>query len=319
MQFLNFQDSLVVIVGPTAVGKTDLSIRLAEVLGAEIVSADSRLLYRGMNIGTAKPSPADQTRVPHHLIDVATPDNPWSLALFQKEAAAAIKAIHQRGRLPILVGGTGQYTRAVIQGWDIPAQAPDFKIRSALEIWAAEIGASALHERLSVIDPDAASIIDPRNVRRTIRALEVIFCTGIKFSSQRKQTGSPYSLMVIGLKRPRPQLYARIDQRIDQMLAEGLVHEVRILLDCGYSPELGTMSAIGYREMAAVIHEKMTLEEAVDQMKRITRRFVRRQSNWFNEKDESIHWFDMDENVLPEILKCINASENWTFSESNNS
>jgi tRNA dimethylallyltransferase len=178
---LEVRSPLVVIAGPTAVGKTEIALRLAERLGGEIVSADSRLFYRGMDIGTAKPSREEIQRVPHHLIDVALPDERWSLAVFQQAAQQAVAEIHARDRLPLLVGGTGQFVWAVIQGWDIPAQVPDTRLREALERWAAQLGPYGLHQRLFVLDPDAAAFIDPPNVRRTIRALEVIFRTGTAF------------------------------------------------------------------------------------------------------------------------------------------
>ncbi|MBU4224639.1 MAG: tRNA (adenosine(37)-N6)-dimethylallyltransferase MiaA, partial [Chloroflexi bacterium] len=189
---------LIVIVGPTAVGKTEISLQLAERLRGEIVSADSRLFYRGLDIGTAKPSPTEQARVPHHLIDIADPDATWSLALFQQAAIQAIADIHQRRRLPFLVGGTGQYIRAVTHAWTPPAQAPHPRLRANLETLARERSNAWLHSKLAVLDPLAAEIIDPRNLRRTIRALEVILSTGKRFSEQRGHSESPYRLLTIG-------------------------------------------------------------------------------------------------------------------------
>lgn len=295
---------LMVIVGPTAVGKTELSLQLAERLDGEIVSADSRLFYRGMDIGTAKPSAEERLRVPHHLIDVADPDQTWSLSIFQQAASQAIAGIHARGRLPLLVGGTGQYVRAVMEGWDLPPQEPDPALRAVLEQWATELGGQALHERLRVVDPQAADLIDFRNVRRTIRALEVIFGTGRRFSEQRQRSASPYSLLTIGLRRQRADLYRRIDQRIQAMLETGLIDEVRRLLDLGYAPGLPTMSAIGYREIGAYLRGETSLEEAVALMKRITRRFVRHQGAWFGESDPTIHWFDADS---PDLVERVTA------------
>jgi tRNA dimethylallyltransferase len=300
------QPPLVVILGPTAVGKTEISLQLAERLKGEIVSADSRLLYRGMDIGTAKPSRAEFQRVPHHLIDVADPDETWSLALFQEEAHRIIAEIHQRLRLPFLVGGTGQYIRAVIEEWEIPRVEPDPRLRQALEKWAEVIGLQGLHDRLAVLDPQAAQGIDFRNLRRTVRALEVILLTGQPFSTQRKRGTSPYDTLLVGLNRPRPDLYARVDARIDQMIEMGLEEEVKKLLDKGYSPDLPTLSAIGYREITAAIREEMSLEEALTQIKRITRIFVRRQANWFKASDPDIHWFDAaSQGVVEEIETLI--------------
>lgn len=283
---------LVVILGPTAVGKTDLTIELANELNGEIVSADSRLLYRGMDIGTAKPTKEQRQIVPHHLIDVANPDEIWSLTLFQREALNVIDDIHARNKMPFLVGGTGQYIHAIVEAWHIPEVKPDFQLRTALENWATTIGKEGLHSRLSVIDPVGAANIDYRNLRRTIRALEVIFLSGQRFSTQRQKGTSQYNSILIGMSISRKELYARIDSRIDEMLAAGFVAEVESLLSSGYPPDLPTFSAIGYQEIIDYLHGKTTLEEAVMIIKRRTRQFVRRQANWFKEDDPNIYWFD---------------------------
>ena len=298
---------LIVIVGPTAVGKTDISIRLAERLDGEIVSADSRLFYRGMDIGTAKPTPAERRSVPHHLIDVADPCATWSLAVFQQAAAEAIAAIHARAHLPMLVGGTGQYIHAVTYGWTPPVTAPDARLRAELEAEAGLRGYQALHADLQKLDPLAAEKIDPRNLRRTIRALEVIRLTGKKFSEQRGQVEGPYRLLTIGLTRPRPELYARVDARIEAMFAAGLLDEVQRLLDAGCSPDLPTMSAIGYRECINVLAGRMELEQAKVEMRRLTRIFIRRQANWFKLSDPSIHWFEAGQLNLDQIEANIRA------------
>jgi tRNA dimethylallyltransferase len=290
-----------VIVGPTAVGKTELAIQLAERLDGEIVSADSRLFYRGMDVGTAKPSAAEMARVRHHLIDVANPDENWSLAVFQAAAREAIDDIHRRGKLPFLVGGTGQYIRAVTEGWTPPEVIPNPQLRSALEALAQAYGPYWLHDKLRVLDPSAAEKIDARNVRRTVRALEVIFSTGRRFSAQGGVSDSPYRLTSIGLMRPRPELYARVDQRIETMFANGLLNEVQTLLEKGYSPTLPTMSAIGYRESIAVLQGAMTLDEAKTRIRKLTRIFVRRQSNWFKENDPQIAWFEMGAGITTEV------------------
>ncbi len=283
---------LLVIVGPTAVGKTDLSIRLAERLEGEIVSADSRCLYRGLDIGTAKPSPAEQQRVRHHLIDVAAPDEPWTLATYQAAALAAIDDIQSRGRLPMLVGGTGQYIRAVVAGWQAPAVATAAELRSELEALLAEQGAAALARRLSDIDPESASVIDLRNPRRVIRALEVALATGRSFVAQRRQSPPPFVVTTLGLTLPRAELYARIDARVDTMLAAGLVDEVRALAARGYAWDLPAMSGLGYKQIGAHLRGQCDLPEAVRRIRRETRRFVRRQANWFKPSDPAIHWFD---------------------------
>lgn len=296
---------LVVILGPTAVGKTEIAIQLAGRLNGEIVSADSRLFYRGMDIGTAKPAPEEQRRVPHHLIDVADPDQILSLAEFHRLARQAIHAVHDRGRLPFLVGGTGQYVRAVTEAWQVPPAVPDSRLRKAIQHWAASIGPQGLHARLEVVDPQAAAQIDYRNLRRTVRALEVIFLTGRRFSEQRQKGDSPYRYYLLGLTRPRSELYARIDTRIDAMFNQGLIGEAQALLQKGYDPGLPSLSAIGYGEAIACVQGRMTLEQARESMKRRTRQFVRRQANWFKPQDPEIHWFTAGVNGLDEMESAI--------------
>jgi tRNA dimethylallyltransferase len=299
---------VVVILGPTAVGKTEFAIQLAERLDGEIVSADSRLFYIGMDVGTAKPSKEERERIPHHLIDVALPDETWSLGRFQRNANSVIADIHNRGRLPFLVGGTGQYLRAVIQGWTVPEVKPDIRLRKALQAWAGEIGREGIHSRLASIDPRAAEHIDFRNLRRTMRALEVIFNSGHRFSDQRQQRPSPYQILQLGLTRPRQELYQLIDQRIDQMLVAGFVDEVRALLEKGFSPESPAFSAIGYRQVADYVCGNISLDEAVIQIKRVTRLFVRHQANWFKKNDPDILWFQVGESTLDEMEYVI---RNW--------
>ena len=286
---------LIVILGPTAVGKTELSLKLAKLLQGEIVSGDSRLIYRGMDIGTAKPSQEEMALVPHHLIDVTDLDKPWSLSDFQHAVDEAILQIHRRGNLPILVGGTGQYIRALSEGWKIPAVKPNPSLRKILENFGREIGPEALHSRLSTIDPLAAALIEPRNLRRTVRAFEVIFSTGYPFSAQRQCQPSRYRLLKIGLHRPRAELYQRIDARLDAMIAAGFVDEVKNFLCQGYSPDLPGFSAIGYRELADHLQGKISLEEAIVLIKRRTRVYVRHQANWFKMDDPTIHWFLVEE------------------------
>ena len=296
---------LVVIVGPTGVGKTDLSIQLALRLAGEIISADSRLFYCGMDIGTAKPSLSDRAMVPHHLIDIANPDQVWSLAMFQEAANQAIHAIHTAGHLPFLVGGTGQYIRAIVEGWSPPKVKPHPGLRSALEDWAEEITPQGLHDRLRTLDEASAEQIDARNLRRTIRALEVIFTTGQKFSGQRGQQPAPYHTFILGLTRPRDELYKRIDLRIQEMIDAGFEDEVQSLLNRGYSPDLPSLSAIGYNEMIEHLSGMLSLEEAIELMKRRTRIFVRRQANWFKLSDPNIHWYDAQPDSQDQIVKDI--------------
>ncbi|MBE7432288.1 MAG: tRNA (adenosine(37)-N6)-dimethylallyltransferase MiaA [Anaerolineales bacterium] len=300
---------VVLIVGPTAVGKTELAIQLAERMNGEIVSVDSRLFYRGMDIGTAKPSKEEMARAPHHLVDIVDPDETLSLAIFQKMARGVIADIHERGRLPFLVGGTGQYIRSVTQGWNPPEVQPINRLRKVLEQLKEKRGKEWLHAKLQTLDPEAASAIDLRNARRTIRALEVIFTTGRKFSEQRTQSDSPYQLITIGLTRPREELYRRVDERIEEMFAKGLLEEVKGLVERGYSPSLPSMSAIGYGECVSVIRGSMTLDQAKVEMKRKTRIFVRRQANWFKESDPHIQWFHAERMDSPaEIEEFIRNS-----------
>jgi len=296
---------LIIILGPTAVGKTETSLQLAERLNGEIISADSRLLYRGMDIGTAKPSLDERQRVPHYLIDVADPDQMWSLAMFLHAVSQTAADIHARGRLPLMVGGTGQYVRAVVEGWQIPEVRPDPRLRTALENWAEEIGSEALYGRLENIDPEAASRIEPQNLRRIVRASEVILTTGQLFSTQRESGSSPYEVLMLGLTRPRQELYERIDARIQKMFDKGLVEETQKLLDRGYAPDLPPLSAIGYRQVIQFLNGEISMDEVVMQMKRITRRFVRHQANWFKENDPGIQWFRAGPGAIDEMEAAI--------------
>lgn len=314
MRWANDASPLVAIVGPTAVGKTEWSLVLAEALDGEIVSADSRLVYRGMDIGTAKPSPAEMARVPHHLIDILDPGETLGLAEFQRLAREAIDGIHTRGRLPLLVGGTGQYVWALLEGWTAPPVPADPARRTALEAEAARIGHEALHARLAALDPDAAAIIDPRNVRRTIRALEVIEATGCPFSAQRRKVPPPYTTFIAGLRRPRAELYARIDARVDAMMAAGLPEEVAGLAARGYGWELPSMSGVGYRQLGYYLRGEMGLAEAVTLIKRETRRFVRHQSNWFRKDDARIRWFDAGHDGPEELVRAVRK---WLAKEAN--
>jgi tRNA dimethylallyltransferase len=285
----------VVIVGPTAVGKTVLSLHLASAVGGEIVSADSRQVYRGMDVGTAKATAEEQARVPHHLVDAVDPDQVLSLALYQELAYAAIDGIQARGRTPFLVGGTGQYVMAVVEGWQVPRVSPNETLRRRLYRQAERDGADALHARLSGLDPVAASRIDPRNVRRVVRALEVCLVTGRPISGQQGKTPPPYRLLILGLTMPRAQLYQRIDQRVDCMIAAGLEEEVQQLVAGGYGFDLPAMSGVGYGQFGPYLSGQATLAGTVREIKRATRRFVRHQANWFRIDDTRIHWFDVSD------------------------
>ena len=289
---------LLLIVGPTASGKSAFAIQVAQALNAEIVSADSRYLYRELEIGVAKPSSLELAAAPHHLINVASLEDPWNLGLYKQSATRVIDEIHQRSGLPILVGGTGQYVRAILQNWQVPSHGPVDQLREDLETIGNRIGFDKLYEMLSAIDPQAAANIDYRNHRRTIRALEVILSTGKKFSDLRDKEPPPYSTLILGLKLPREILYARIDQRIDDMIAQGLVGEVQGLLDSGFGPTLDSMRVIGYNEIMAHLRGEITLKEAIALVKRNTRIYVRRQANWFKPSDPDIHWLNAQDPAL---------------------
>ena len=293
--------SIVAIVGPTAVGKTSLSLELAKLLPAEIVSVDSRQVYRHMNIGTAKPTFEEQSQAPHHLIDIAEPTDDFSLAAYLEIAHCAIQDIRKRGRLPLLVGGTGQYLWALLEDWRVPSVAPDRKFREEMEALAVEQGEEILYNRLRELDPESAAGIDSRNLRRVIRALEVHHQTGIPFSKMRGRGEGRYDSLVIGLTLPRDELYRRTDQRVDRMLETGWLDEVRCLLGRGVTAEeWPSMSSVGYRELAACLQEETSLEEAVRNIKSHTRKFARRQYAWFRLSDPRIRWLQSNENVVRE-------------------
>jgi tRNA dimethylallyltransferase len=297
--------AVICIIGPTAVGKTELSIQLARRLHGEIISADSRLVYRGLDIGTAKPSLEERAGIPHYLIDVLDPWQTWSLALFQRAAAEAVFDIQSRHALPFLVGGTGQYLHALLNGWNPPPAQPDSRLREELQEQAKRVGAPELHARLAVLDPQAAQRIDPRNVRRTIRALEVILASGQKYSALRRQEEPAYRPFILGLTRPRPELYERVDARIEAMFAAGLLDEVQRLLERGCTPDMPSMSSIGYRECCLVLSGGISLEQAKKAMRRRSRIFIRRQANWFKLNDPSIAWFDAGHTPLEVFVTAV--------------
>ncbi|MBI2867489.1 MAG: tRNA (adenosine(37)-N6)-dimethylallyltransferase MiaA [Chloroflexi bacterium] len=294
---LSLPKPLIAIVGPTAVGKTALSVALACAFDGEIVNADSRQVYRGMDIGTGKPSPEQRALVPHHLIDVADPDEDFSLARYQDLAREAIASIHQRGRTPLLVGGSGLYVWSVIEGLRLPRVAPDSAFRARMEQRARAEGYLALQRELQAVDPVAASRIDPRNVRRVIRALEVHHATGLPFSQAQRREAPPYRMFILGLHCDRAELYRRIDQRVDDMLAAGWLEEVRRLVGCGYGPDVPAMSSLGYRELVDCLSGRTSLAEAAQQIKRNTRRFARRQYAWFRLADPRITWLALGDDL----------------------
>jgi len=299
---------LITVVGPTAVGKTAISLLLARVLHGEIVSADSRQVYREMDIGTAKVTPEEQGDIPHHLIDIRNPDETISLGEYKELADAAIVDILARGRLPMLVGGTGQYVRAVLEGWQIPRVPPQPELRRELEELAERAGKEAVFARLQELDPASAKTIDYRNLRRVIRAIEVTLVAGRPFSELQTKQPPPWRIVQIGLTRPREALYARADARIEAMFDAGWVEEVQRLLARGYTPDLPSFGSLGYREVAAYLAGEYDLEEAKARIRKATRNFIRRQYNWFRLSNPDIHWFDLEEVGPEEVLARAMAS-----------
>lgn len=285
------------VVGPTASGKTALAIALARRFDGEIVNADSRQFYRGMDIGTAKPSPDELAAASHHLIDVLNPDQPSSLAWFMDEAHATIGRIQRRGRLPIVCGGTGQYVRALLEGWEVPRVPPDPALRAGLEERLVREGVAALYADLEAADPIAAGRVDRQNPRRVIRALEVAS------SRDSKEPAAPAHppvdrTRVLGIEIEREALYRRIDERVDRMFEAGLVDEVRALNDRGFGCELPSFSAIGYREVCGFLRGDSTLDEARARTKLATHRLVRTQAAWFRRTDPRITWLEVGPDLV---------------------
>ena len=281
---------LLIVLGPTAVGKTGLAIEIAKRINGEIISADSRQIYRQMDIGTAKPTAEQQAAVQHYMIDVVEPDENLSLAEYQKLAREAIDQLHSKGSIPLLVGGTGQYITALVEGWSIPQVAPNEALRAELEAFAQSDGAAALHKRLEVLDPTAAAAIDYRNVRRVVRALEVCIVSGEPISELQRKQPPDYDMFHLGLTMERDDLYQQADTRIDVMMQEGFLEEVKWLLDAGYNRKLPSMSGLGYAELSAHVLDQMPLTEAVILTKNNTHDFIRRQYTWFRGHDPGILW-----------------------------
>jgi tRNA dimethylallyltransferase len=279
---------IIAIVGPTASGKTTLGIALAQKFGGEIVSADSRQVYRGMDIGTAKPDAEERLAIPHHLLDIKNPDQDYTVADYKDDAFAAINDILTRAKLPLLVGGTGLYVRAVLENLDIPKTQADPELREKLEEDIARDGLDAVFERLLALDPEAKYVVDPKNPRRVIRALEVALTTGEPFTAQRTKSEPIFDALVLGLD-PAPEiLRERIDRRVDAMMQNGFVDEVKALLQ-KYGPEAPAFNAIGYREIVAHLNGAMPLEDAVAAIKTNTWHYAKRQMTWFK-KYGNVQW-----------------------------
>ncbi|NWJ45042.1 MAG: tRNA (adenosine(37)-N6)-dimethylallyltransferase MiaA [Chloroflexi bacterium] len=310
---------LIVLTGATAVGKSTLAVILAEKFCGEIVSADSRQVYTGMDIATAKPSPEDLRRVPHHLIDIVPPDSEFTLPDFQRLASSAIEDIQQRGNLPFLVGGTMLYINAMCEGWEVPHVAPDLEYRRKLEEEVAEHGAEALFLELQQLDPEACAHIIPNNARRIIRALEVYRSTGRKFSEVHGKRGASYRILKLGLTLEREALYQRADERIEEMFRRGLVEETRRLLETGYAPSSPAMTGLGYGQVGAYLRGEMSLDEAKNRMRFATHRYIRQQHTWFR-RDPAIIWLDATEsNYASQAEAAIeNFLREWNFLSGSN-
>lgn len=288
---------LIILTGPTAVGKTSLSIGLAKAVGGEIISADSMQVYRGMDIGTAKILPSEMQGVPHHLIDILDPAEPFHVAAFQEYCKRCIEGIYERGHVPILVGGTGFYIQAVLYDIGFTQTDADETYRRELQQEAKEHGAETLHHRLLQVDPEAAKQIHPNNVKRVIRALEYYHQTGRKISAhneEEQQKTSPYQFRYYVLSLPREILYERINRRVDQMRQEGLEEEVRKLADAGCSREMVSMQGLGYKEILQAFDGEITMEEAYDKIKQETRHFAKRQFTWFR-RERDVTWLQKEQ------------------------
>lgn len=286
---------ILAVVGPTAVGKTEVGILVAEAIGGEIISADSQAIYRGMDVGTAKPEPAERSRGRFHLIDVLEPDEPFSVAQFKELADAVLADIRAKGRRPLLVGGTGLYVKVLLEGYGLTSTPADPSIRARLDAEAAERGAPILHARLESVDPEAAARIHPNDRIRIVRALEVYERTGEPISAQQARDAEVRNRLPaikFGLTAPRDMLFERIDRRVDAMISRGLVEEVTELLQRGISEVHPPLGSLGYKEMVAHLRGDLKLPQTIEKIKANTRRFAKRQLTWFR-ADPEIHWIDI--------------------------
>lgn len=295
--------TLVGIVGPTATGKTAVGIELAALVGGEIISADSMAVYRGMDIGTAKPDAEERARATFHLIDVVNPDQDFSVAEFARLTQQAIAEIMERRRVPLLVGGTGLYVKAVTGGLSIPAVAPDRAFRERLKLEASNFGNEFLLERLRSVDPTTAARLHPNDLKRIIRALEVYEFTGLPishFHHAKENAEIGYHVRLFGLMMSRPALYRRIEERVDEQIRRGLVAEVQALLEKGYSTDLPSMKGLGYKQISGYLKGEYDFRTAVDLLKRDTRRFAKRQLTWFR-ADSRIRWIHVENREAADV------------------
>ena len=299
---------LIAIIGPTAVGKTALAVALAHRFQGEIVNADSRQVYVGMDIGTAKPTAEELEAAPHHLIDIREPDEPLSLGEYLPLACRAVADIVRRGKLPILCGGTGQYVWAFLEGWQVPKVPPDPDYRANLERRAATEGLESLWSELKTLDPERAAVVDRHNTRRIIRALEIVHSLGGDTSAIRRSAEPPYDALIVGLTMERSALYARIDARFDRMVEDGLLGEAQMLAEAGYILGEGPLSGVGYSQLGQYLAGELPLDDAIQRSKTQTHRLVRRQYTWFKRSDERILWLDAT-HELPVAETCQHVRE----------
>jgi len=288
-------DCLIAIVGPTAVGKSRTAIEIALAFGGEIINADSRQVYWHMDIGTSKPTPEERRRVAHHLFDIVDPNDDFNLAAYQELAVRTIRSVQERGRIPLLVGGSGMYVWAVVENWRIPEVPPNAAFRRDMEEKARQEGGSSLYEELRRVDPETAAKIAPTNIRRLVRALEIYQAAGSPPSEVRRKLMPLFQTKVIGLTMERALLYEAINARVDKMIELGFIDEVKGLIERGYGTKLPAMSGIGYREIAAHLRGEMSLTAAVERIKTETHRFARHQYAWFRLSDRRIAWFGQDD------------------------
>ena len=302
-------DRVIAIVGPTASGKSRLAIQMAESVGGEIIGADSRQIYRHMDIGTAKPSLEDRQRVRHHLIDIIDPSEEYSVALYVRQAREAISDILNRGGVPIVVGGTGQYVWALLEGWNVPEASPDHALREQLNDRLSRDGLAGLVEELRRVAPATAQRVDLANPRRVVRALELAYRTTEGEPEAPTRTSPPFQATAVGIAMDRSELYARINARVDAMFEAGWVGEVRKLREMGFGPELPSMSSLGYREISEYLSGERTRDDAIDAIKGKTRRFARQQGNWFRAGDERIRWFPNEAGSVEEAVRYVSPTE----------
>ncbi|WP_059105245.1 tRNA (adenosine(37)-N6)-dimethylallyltransferase MiaA [Shouchella shacheensis] len=310
------REQLIALVGPTAVGKTEIGIRLARELDGEVVSGDSMQIYKGMDIGTAKVMAEEMNGVPHHMIDIKEPEEPFTVADFQQAATSAIARIHEQGKLPILVGGTGLYVQAVTHEFDFAESESDETFRAEMEAFVSEYGEKALHQELALSDPAAGEAIHANNVRRVIRALEVMHVSGKRFSEQESTQPLPrYDVTMIGLTMERGRLYERINRRVDLMMEAGLEKEVRCLFENDVGGQ--AIQAIGYKELYAHFRGECSLDEAVDRLKQNSRRYAKRQLTWFRNRTNTT-WFDVGESDRQTVFqKILEFVQEMTGNETN--